>query len=132
MIEGVLLLAAPDVRLSGISQNHFSVPGMFNVVVQSPVEVDIAGETVAPSGTHTRSTAIRPLRPANSLGVPPSERLEVRGRGKDEDPIVSITLQEHRPILSRPDPELATFPAGALVSGSLWFIWAFTDPRPAT
>ena len=46
--------------------------------------------------------------------------------------LISITIQEHRPVLTHADPELATLPPDALVSGSVWLVWALADPRVVT
>jgi hypothetical protein len=132
-IDGVLLPADSGARLTSVWQSHLFIPGHVDAVLQTPLEPDIVEERrKRPLIGDSGPMALQRLEPGESLGVPPSEQLQVRGRGDGEPRIVSITLQEHRPIPTHPDPELATFPSAAVVSGSVWLIWAATDKRPAT
>ena len=132
-IEGALLPRDSQVRLTSVWQSHLFIPGHIDAVMQTPLEADIVEERFKrPLDKGESSRALRRLEPDESLGVPPSEQLHVRGRGENEPPLVSITLQEHRPLPSHPDPELATFPPSALVAGSVWLIWAAADKRGAT
>jgi hypothetical protein len=132
-IEGVLLPADSQVRLASVWQSHRFIPGHIDVVMQTPLEPDIVEERFKrPLAKKTGPVALRALEPGESLGVPSSEQMQLRGRNDEEPRIVNITLQEHRPSPARPDPELATLPPSALVSGSVWLIWASADTRPAT
>jgi hypothetical protein len=108
------------------------------------------GQTVmerlqTPDGTADRRRDGGPSRPADEFwvippgpaspppGVPSARQLRVRDEAGRVVPTRYVSVLEHRPDPAHLPPELASFPKGAFLSGSVWLVAFMQDSdAPAT
>ncbi|HET6679559.1 MAG TPA: hypothetical protein VFG84_00030 [Gemmatimonadaceae bacterium] len=130
-LQAVLIPSSADVSLASFSQ--VGVPGPWSeLTVELPVKphsVEERGRTPIRSGYQSA-----PLIKAaiDDVNVPAYRRLHLRDEDGADLDIQSISLLEHRLHPEHQDPEVATLPAEAIASGSVWLVFAWPGEARAT
>jgi hypothetical protein len=122
-VNGILLPVTKLLPLRSVRQH--TLPFSRNHVVhEHDLEPDIVEERFKkkPPSDRQRWVALAPITNEELSGVAPEQQLQVRDAAGRIFPTSSITVLEHRPQPEHPDPELAAYPAGVLVDGSLWLV----------
>ena len=124
-----VLVAAPDrPSLPSVRQSVTELAGRHEVM-ERVLEPDIAGARPAESGSDRSETfwVVLSGPPLPRPDFPPERRLRVRDDANRIVPTRYVAVREYRPDLTQLPPELAAFPDGTLVDGSLWLVSFMED-----
>jgi hypothetical protein len=134
-VNAVLVAVPARLPLPSVRQHVMEWAGS-RTVTEHVQEPDVAGRRrpeAHPSGLAVGVWAVEPGSASQPPGVPPDRQLRVRDGAGRVVPTRYVGLLEHRPDPAHLPPELATFPEGALVRGSVWLVSFTEDPaRSAT
>jgi hypothetical protein len=123
-LEAVLIPNADALPLSGVWQHEDFIPGS-TAILQDIAEPDIVEERhKKPIHEDSGPVHLTLIPPGEPRGVPREQQLYLRTDDGTTINTRNLTLLEHRPHPKHPDPEIATLPASALITGSVWLVWA--------
>jgi hypothetical protein len=127
-LHGVVIPMSDTSLLESMWQHVVGIfPG--KPVYQQPLPRDVVAERHRePDTGPSQSITLIEEGSRPKPGVPRDEQFLIYEEWRGFLPTKSLSITEHVPIPGAPDPELATFPPGAVVRGSVWSIFAvFAD-----
>jgi hypothetical protein len=124
-LQGVVIPLSDTSLLESVWQYAVDIfPG--KPVYQQPFPRDVVadrGRRTPDVGSGHSTSALEEVTTVDP-GVSRDKQFFVFDQHRGFVPTKSLSIIEHVPMPDAPDPEIATFPPGAVVRGSVWLIWA--------